>query len=231
MKIVRVYQTGGPEVLRLEDTDVPQPGPGPGTGPHRGHRRQLHRDLPAHRPLQHAHALHAGHRGGGHGRGGRARRHGRPAGRPGRLGQRARGLHGVCARARGAPGAAARWRDHPAGRRGAPAGNDGALSHQVDLSAQPRPDLSRPRGGGRRRTAALPDGEAPRRPRDRHRLHRGQGRARAPGRRRRRHPLHPGRLRERDQTAHRRRRRPRGLRLGRTHHLRQGPQLHRCPGA
>ena len=40
-KCIRFHETGGPEVLRLEDVDVPAPGPGEVLGPPNGGGGQL----------------------------------------------------------------------------------------------------------------------------------------------------------------------------------------------
>ena len=206
MKVIRVHAHGGPRSCEVEEAEVPHAGPGQALLRIEAvgvnfveiyHRTGLYK-IP--RPL------HARHRSGRYGRGRRAGSDDRPAWRPRRLRQRARRLRRVRARPGGSAGAAARPGEHPAGRCRAAPGRDRPVPHHLDFSARAGADLPGARRCRRRRPAALPDGQAPRRPGDRHCLHRGEGGAGARGRRRRRDPVHPDGLRDRGEAAHGRRR-------------------------
>ena len=55
-RAIRIHETGGPEVMRLEEVDVRAPARGRGAGPAHGHRPQLHRRLRSHRAVSAEHA-------------------------------------------------------------------------------------------------------------------------------------------------------------------------------
>ena len=67
---IRIHETGGPEVLKLENVEVGEPGPGQARVRHSLRGGQLHRHLFPHRPLSDAAAQRPGLRRGGRGRGG-----------------------------------------------------------------------------------------------------------------------------------------------------------------
>ena len=50
-RAIRIHETGGPEVMRLEDVDVRAPARGRGAGAAHRHRAQLHRRLRSHRAV------------------------------------------------------------------------------------------------------------------------------------------------------------------------------------
>ena len=50
-RAIRLHETGGPEVLKLETVEVGEPGPGQARVRHSLRRGQLHRHLLPHRPL------------------------------------------------------------------------------------------------------------------------------------------------------------------------------------
>ena len=90
-RAVRIHAVGGPEQLVVDTVSVGDPRPGPGAHPPPRRRPELHRRLPAHRPVRLPPAA-----GTGHGRGGRDRGGGR--GRDAPQGGRPRGLRGQPAR-------------------------------------------------------------------------------------------------------------------------------------
>src|SRR2546428_44473 len=195
----------------------------------RGGRGELHRRLPAQRPLQARDAAHARPRSGRHRDGRRSRRHRGERRRQGRLHGRARRVRAVRGGAGGAARGAAAGRVDQAGCGHHAAGHDRALSRVLDLSAEEGRYVPRARGGRRRRPDPLPDRAAARRARDRHRLHRRKGQARARGGRRGDDPLHEAGLRRRDEAHHRWQGRAGRLRLGRQGHVGGQPQLLRDP--
>ena len=179
MKAIRVHETGGPEVLRLEDVADPIPAPGEllidveavGVNFIEIYQREGLYPLP--RPF----TLGARSRG----RRARDRR-----GRDGVQGRRPRRFAEREGRVRGAsasspPTARSVIPDGvstQAGRGGLAAGADRALSRRrrpIPLAAGR--SRARPRGGGRRRTSALPDGEEARRVRHRHGVDRREARS------------------------------------------------------
>ena len=84
-KAIRLHETGGPEVLKLETVEVGEPGPGQARVRHTLRRGQLHRHLLPHRPLSAAAAQRPGLRRGRRRRGGGRGRHRHQGRRPRRL--------------------------------------------------------------------------------------------------------------------------------------------------
>ena len=64
MKAVRVHETGGPEVMTLEEVATPEPAAGQVIVKLSSIGRQLHRHLPARRPIPDAPAIYTRPRGG-----------------------------------------------------------------------------------------------------------------------------------------------------------------------
>ena len=212
MKAIRVHTPGGPEALKLRGRARARAGGRPGRRQAGSERRQLHRRVLPHRRLQ----------------GGRCRSPSASKG-AGTVTAVGPGVTDVKVGDRvawtGVPGAYAQMSAVPADRLvklpdgltfkdGAAAMLQGLTAHYLvtsTLSAQEGRHLPGPGRGGRHGPAALPDGEDAGRHRDRHRVHRGEGRARQGGGRRPRHPLHQAGLRARGEADHRTARRPRGL--------------------
>ena len=179
-KAIRFHETGGPEVLKLENGRGRRARPGPGARAPHLRRGQLHRHLLPHRPLSAAAAQRARLGRGRRGRGGRPGRHRHPRRRPRRLSARAAGrLFGRARDAGRRADPAARRRLGPHRRDADDEGHDGAVPVPAGLSAQGRRDDPLPRGRRRRRPDRLPVGAGARRHHDRHRQLRREGRDRA----------------------------------------------------
>ena len=120
---------------------------------------------------------------------------------------------------------------HPPGRGRHAPGDHGALPGVQHLPAEAGGRLHRPRRRRGSRPAALPDRQAARRPRPRHRLDGREGEDRPRRRRRRGDPLQPSGLLGRGQAAQRRQGRARDLRRRRQGDLREGARHPRSRAA
>ena len=199
----------------------------PGRDPHPPPRLrpELHRRLPAHRPVREPAAADAGHGGRRRRRGGGRGRHAPEGRRPRRLRQQPAGQLQRGARDAGQDGVQAARRHRLRHRRRHDAqGPDGAVPAEEDAAGR-GPAAGRlravPRRGRRRRPDRLPVGQGAGAAADRHRRQRRQCAAGARARRGACHRLQQGGLRRARQGHHRRQGRQGGLRLGRQGHLRQ----------
>ncbi len=169
MRAIRIHQTGGPEVLNVEEVDLPPAGQGRGPDSPSRDRRQFPRHLPSHRLLPDAPAAHPGRGGRGRGssRSARASRTSSPAigsptpDRPAATPRSATSPRSFLVKLpRG---------DRRRHRRGDDAqGPHRAISPAPDLQGEGRRLDPRPCGGRRRRPDPLPMGPRARREGDRH---------------------------------------------------------------